>query len=107
MSGYKPKPETILQGEIISFLKAGGFWHRRYNTGVFRGANGRPVRSVEKGHPDILARSKSGKVVWIEVKTQDGRLSPEQAAFRDDVVSRFKDAFVVARRVDDVVEAMA
>lgn len=44
----------------------------------------------------------SGRVVWIECKSRDGVLSPEQIGFRDDVVHRFGDLYVEARILADV-----
>jgi hypothetical protein len=58
----------------------------RVNTLVaFR--DGRPVRSVPVGHPDIAGVGFGGLAIFIEVKRVGGKLSPEQRAFRDAVES--------------------
>lgn len=39
------------------------------------------------GWPDFILNLPEGRVGYIEVKAEKGRLSPEQAAFRDAVVA--------------------
>ncbi len=40
-----------------------------------------------KGWPDFIINLPGGSIGYIEVKAAKGRLSPEQAAFRDTVVT--------------------
>ena len=65
------------------------------------------VRSVEKGTPDLLALLSNGRFLWIEVKTGQGRLTPEQRNFRDRIVDLAGEPHhVVARSVEDAVAAV-
>jgi len=92
--------------DAINYLKARNIWFRRYNSGLFRSGT-RRVRAIypHNGHPDLMARAPvSGRVVWIETKSKDGVLSPEQIAFRDEVVSRFGDIYLEARTLEDIRE---
>jgi hypothetical protein len=54
-----------------------------------------------KGIADLVI-VKSGRVVWIEVKTKTGRLSPWQEAFRQ-AIANAGGEYVVARSVEDVI----
>lgn len=54
-----------------------------------------------KGVSDIIACTNKGRFVAVEVKTGTGRLSLEQAAFRDAVISR-GGIFIEARQVQDL-----
>lgn len=50
---------------------------------------------VLAGVPDLIALTSCGRMLFIEVKTQSGRLSPEQIAFRDFCIfARFPHAVV-------------
>lgn len=53
-----------------------------------------------KGIADLYAL-KDGRHVWIEVKTQKGRLSEHQEKFRRDVISH-GGKYIVARGIEDV-----
>lgn len=95
----------------MQYLHARHVWARRYNTRAIRvgprlmftviGPDGK----VAKGHPDVMAIAPaSGRPVWIECKSKDGKLSEAQIAFRDEVVSRFGHAYLVPRALEDVME---
>ena len=56
-----------------------------------------------KGIPDIIA-IKIGKFIGIEMKTETGKLSKEQADFARECV-RHGGEYIVARSIDDVVRA--
>lgn len=103
------RTETDLLRDVTQYLSARRIWFRRYNTRAIR--MGRrllftiigPGNKVATGHPDLMARAPaSGKVVWIECKSREGKLSPEQIAFRDEMVHGFGDLYVEARTLDDV-----
>lgn len=53
-----------------------------------------------KGIADLYAL-KDGRHVWIEVKTQKGRLSEHQEKFRNDVIAH-GGSYIVARSIEDV-----
>ena len=93
--------ERDVQKLILQYLERKKIWHKRFNSGVRPGASGRPVRFGAKGLPDILARTSSGTVIWIEVKGPDGKLSEDQRKWKEDM-ERFGDTFVTARKLTDV-----
>ena len=43
----------------------------------------RRYRTGSRGCPDLILLSKSGRVLWIELKSERGRLSVEQCEWRD------------------------
>ncbi len=93
----------------MQYLRARNVWFRRYNPRAIRmGARLMftvigPDGKVAKGHPDLLARAPaSGRPVWIETKSKDGSLSPDQITFRDEVVSRFGDLYIAPRTLEEV-----
>ena len=47
----------------------------------------------------------SGRLLAIEVKSEKGRISPEQAEFGKDVL-KAKGVYIVARSLDDVIQAL-
>jgi hypothetical protein len=72
--------------------------------GKFRGQM-RRARGVKKGIPDILILF-AGRCHWIELKSPDGKLSPEQKDCHEAIVSA-GGAVTVARSVDHVSDALA
>ena len=97
------KTETVIQREIMDYLKTEEIWHKRMATqGNMHTFGGRTFRKANpnKGMADILA-SFDNKFFWIEVKTPVGRLSPEQIAFRKEVEAEGH-FYMIARTADDV-----
>lgn len=73
----------------------------RVNTGAARIGN-RFIRFGIKGQADIQGvLAPSGRAVFIECKTQTGRLRPEQIAFGR-MVEEMGALFIVARSLEDV-----
>lgn len=74
--------------EILLFLHqhfTGRFWEN--STGAIKGADGRFQRYGMIGSTDIIGHTGQGRAVYIEVKTNTGRLKPDQIRFRDMVQS--------------------
>lgn len=103
--------ESELQREIIAALGAlPGVVCWRNNVGV--AAQGE--RSVAygvggKGAPDLLCEVQRGQwwtAVWLEVKTPDGRLRPEQRAWHDAARRAGRHVHVV-RSVQDALDVVA
>ena len=74
-------------------------WHMRINSGSVRSIHsGRWLKLAEKGTPDhiaiVLSRYKKILVVFIEVKTDKGRLTNEQALFADKY-NKYDDFYVL------------
>jgi len=91
---------------ILHYLALRKVWHRRINSGgaMLNGHKGRGqfVRFGAPGMPDILVRGTNGAVIWIEVKSPAGKLSPDQLRWKKDAEG-FGDIYITARSVEDVM----
>jgi len=87
--------EKDITHQIRSVLKTFGIFHWK----VWQGMGSAP------GVPDIVGILKDGRFLGIEVKTQNGRLSPHQERFIQNINDAGGLAFV-ARSVDDVIEKL-
>jgi hypothetical protein len=104
--------EKEVQRQILDWLALKGIWHYRVNSGAmvaeYKGKK-RFFRFSAKGHPDIVARGKpvgygfSARVVWIECKSQKGKLSPDQEIWRAEA-ELHHDVYVVARKLEDIID---
>ena len=75
----------------------------RCNTGrLLNPQSGRWISFGLKGSADILGILRGGRFLAIETKTPEGRLRPEQRAFRGMILT-FGGVYVVARSVADAV----
>lgn len=103
--GTPPTPEGGIKQQIVDGLTLRRIPTYRIGVGVFRIKNAdgseRVVKLSTPGLPDLVALVPGVGTVWIEVKTLRGRLSPEQAAFRDDC-RRAGSIHVVATGFEDV-----
>jgi hypothetical protein len=72
--------ESAFLKSILKYLAYRGVWHMRLNTGGMQHEN-RFIRFCKAGTPDIIATSKDGRVVWIEVKAEGRKQSDEQIRF--------------------------
>lgn len=77
----------------------------RINTVGAIAKSGRVVRSAPVGHPDIAGILYPGRAIYLEVKTQTGPISKEQAAFGV-MLKRFGAIYAVCRSVDDALRAL-
>lgn len=103
-----PTEAQILKA-IMSLLrthpKVARVWRQNSMTAKFEGANGKTrfVRAnTARGMSDIAGVLKSGRSIFIEVKTVTGDIADHQQAFIDDMARAGALAFF-ARSVDDVV----
>jgi len=83
--------ESDIQRQIKEYLQ----WHGWFVVKIHQSLGS------YKGIADLYAL-KDGQHVWIEVKTQRGRLSEHQEKFRRDVIDH-GGTYMVARSVDDVM----
>lgn len=60
---------------------------------------------LPKGFPDLLVVCPGGKVVFMEIKTQTGRVSPEQQKMHQ-FLRRMGQRVTVARSVSDAIKAV-
>lgn len=98
--------EANIQRAIMDFLTAKNITHWRCALGgvlVRRGNDLRYAKNKMKGFPDIagICPGNFGRLFAIEVKTPGGKLSPEQKAWRDILLSRGV-IHIVATSIEDV-----
>ena len=95
--------EHDLQHDIRVELSKLGFITLRVNVGVFLTQDGRFINNgAPRGASDLLAFSKDGRTIFIEVKTPTGRVSSKQKRFLD--LMRLRGFSVgIARSIDDAV----
>ncbi len=99
------KRETPIQSAVLKYLALKNIWAIRLNVGGARFGNSY-VRFGQAGLPDILAsHPKTGRIVWIEVKSDCGRLSKEQLNFRKTAIEAGHD-YILAKgttAIDSVI----
>lgn len=76
------RKESAALVEVLKALKAhpAVAWCERMNSGAAR-MGARFVRFGFKGCPDVLGQLRDGRLLGVEVKSQTGRLRPEQSVF--------------------------
>ena len=89
--------ESEIQKSIIQYLRARGAIVIRMNSGKARNN----VRLCPPGTPDLLAVLKTGGVLWIEVKTETGKLRPAQEEMIN-ILDTLGQWVIVARSIEDV-----
>lgn len=77
----------------------------RANSGVATYEDGRTVRFGIPGQADLSGILQGGRRLEIEVKSPDGRQTPQQAAFQK-MIEAFGGLYILARSVEDVEEAL-
>lgn len=79
--------ESDIQRACLDLLAVYRIFAIRLNTGAFGGVHNGKRRFVRFGRPgmaDVLATPGS-RVLWLEVKNANGRQSPEQKFFQQEV----------------------
>lgn len=67
-----PGPEHALQGKIERFCEENGLYYFHDRS---RGEN-------KPGHPDLVVALTNGRTLWLELKSQTGRLTKDQKRIR-------------------------
>lgn len=96
--------EQEIQNKII--LEVNKLGHRlwRANAGKVQTKDNRIIKLFPKGFPDTVGfRKTDGKIIFIEVKTDKGRLRPEQEKFKTFIETQ-PVLYGVARSVDDAIK---
>ncbi|RIL22688.1 VRR-NUC domain-containing protein [Staphylococcus gallinarum] len=95
--------EQEIQNKIILEVNKRGHRLWRANAGKVQTKDNRIIKLFPKGFPDTVGYRKSdGKMIFIEVKTEKGRLRPEQIKFQSFIETQ-PVLYGVARSVDDAI----
>lgn len=98
------QPETVISKQIRKALEPHAVVFRG-NVGTFKTIDGRFIDTgLPKGFTDLFGfRKTDGKMFFIEIKTERGRLREQQIIFAD-MVQQYPILYGVARSVDDALE---
>ena len=80
--------ELALHNEIIKECRRRG-WNQYVHSNPTKKATNQP------GTPDFIIPADAGRTLWIECKTVKGALSKEQRKFRDGLLARGHEFYVV------------
>lgn len=109
--GIKPViAERDVKASCIQLLEQWGLHVIRNNTGLFSkiyknisgGTSRNWIHSGLEGSGDLLACTKTGKWLEVEVKGTKGTQRPEQK-LRQQHVERFGGIYILARSLDDII----
>jgi hypothetical protein len=81
MMADRTTPEGTVLAGCLRYLQARRIYHWRNSVGAVRVAPDRGVHFGKKGSADIIGCLPDGRFLAVEVKAQNGRLSPEQKQF--------------------------
>ncbi|HFI0329930.1 TPA: VRR-NUC domain-containing protein [Streptococcus suis] len=96
--------ESLIQNQIRVGLSKAGHAVFRVNVGKVKMQNGRWFETgVPKGFSDLFGFRPDGKIFFIEVKNETGKLRPEQKIFIESMKKRGALAGV-ARSVEEAME---
>lgn len=114
LTGRRHTPEADLQRLIVAFLRlvlpAEAIVHHSANETGVGGQSGRTRQAILAGmgvcagFSDLIVLSE-GRVLFLELKSKTGRLSPAQEQFRDQVQAQGF-AWAMVRSIDDVLGAL-
>lgn len=95
--------EQEIQNKIILEVNKRGHRLWRANAGKVQTKDNRIIKLFPKGFPDAVGfRKTDGKMIFIEVKTEKGRLRPEQIKFQSFIETQ-PVLYGIARSVDDAI----
>ena len=93
--------ESVLQRAVLAHLMSMGLFVWRMNTGKAQ-MRGRWVQFGLPGQADITGILPNGRRLEVELKSDTGRLSPEQKKFRDSIVAS-GGLYIAARTLDEAL----
>jgi len=100
--------ETEIRKAILEYLRYRGYVCKRNNSGFMfiagPGGKKRGINIGEAGWPDIEGMTKAGLWFGVEVKKPGQNLKPAQEAMQERIL-RSKGVYILARSVQDVIEA--
>jgi len=92
--------ERHIQCQIVDYLRATGWLVLETYFGSSRGGS----VWLTKGIPDLYA-IKRGRHIWIEVKTPNGRVRPQQSAVHDQLRAQGAEVYVI-RSIEQLREEL-
>lgn len=99
-------PESLIQKQILDWLKETNLLHWRQNSGVVFAGN-RRILLGEEGLPDIVVIvPPSGRLLGLEVKSAKGKLRPGQLAFKKRCEATGA-TYKVVRSLEQAMDAVA
>jgi hypothetical protein len=97
------RTERQIESAIVTALRLAGWLVMKIpNDALYR----KRVPHAQKGAPDLVAVSPTGRVVWIEVKAPRGSVTPHQLALHEALRERGQEVRV-ARGVNDILDLCA
>lgn len=98
------KPEQGVLNSVLSLLRVHRkvAWAQRMNSGAYKTPDGRFIRFGFPGCPDIIGQMRDGRILMIECKSDDGRVTEDQRAVLAKV-RQHGGCAGVARNVDDAL----
>lgn len=111
MGEKRKQPESQIQKAIVEYLRAviPNSLVFAIPNGSQRTASGRPANAVAgllPGAPDLCLVLRGGRVIWFEVKSDKGRISPNQILVHG-IFNSLGHSCPVVRSIDDVRHALA
>ena len=89
----------VLPAGIVFFHPANGGARSKAEAGIFK------ALGVKAGTPDLVFILPGGRAVFAEIKGPNGRLSPSQKAFKEDV-EELGCPWVEVKSIDDMKAAL-
>ncbi len=82
MNRRATQPEGVLVAAVLRWLTHRGCYAIRCNTGAYKTPDGRFIRFGVPGMADVLAVAPpNGRALWVECKTEVGRVTVSQNVF--------------------------
>ena len=95
-------PESAIQSHIIQYMTMRNWFVMRLNSGMVENKYGGRIRLAPAGTPDLLL-IKDGKILFIEVKSAIGKITPLQEEFAEKLRS-YGAEVILSRGIDDLQE---
>lgn len=99
------KSEAEIGKDVMVAASRAGCRLFRFNVGLFYTKDGRPVTIGFKGAPDYWGWTPEGTALFVETKSQRGRLRERQIAFRSTALAA-NTIHIVARSGDEFLKEL-
>lgn len=97
--------EKQIKDLIIQWLRLNNIRCRTITTSGIPDGKGKFRTNPNKGISDIIGTMRCGRSLYIEVKSESGKIRPDQALFLNEMLENDALAFV-AKSLEDVVEKL-